>query len=218
MKKIIFTNLVMQEPFLCKYEVDNSKELEYEHKVFFPINAILAKTLNKCDDVKVVIIKRDNIANNNEKNEKLLKDELNKINEKIGANITYKTLNYEYVEKISIHEKIIKDLIDEIEENAHILADITYGPKPQMISIFTALRFAEKFFNCEVDSIIYGKTELQASDVVATDLRAGACLVLAGLTACGVTTISKIEHVLRGYENIIEKLQAVGAKIEIEEI
>lgn len=159
MKKIIFTNLVMQEPFLCKYEVDNSKELEYEHKVFFPINAILAKTLNKCDDVKVVIIKRDNIANNNEKNEKLLKDELNKINEKIGANITYKTLNYEYVEKISIHEKIIKDLIDEIEENAHILADITYGPKPQMISIFTALRFAEKFFNCEVDSIIYGKTE-----------------------------------------------------------
>ena len=75
--------------------------------------------------------------------------------------------------------------------------------------------------NIEQDGMsiyIHGKTELHASDVVATDLRAGACLVLAGLTAEGVTTISKIEHVLRGYENIIEKLQGVGAKIEIEEI
>ena len=75
--------------------------------------------------------------------------------------------------------------------------------------------------NIEQDGMlihIHGKTNLHGADVVATDLRAGACLVLAGLTAEGITTISKIEHVLRGYENIIEKLQAVGAKIEIEEI
>ena len=65
---------------------------------------------------------------------------------------------------------------------------------------------------------VKGKTELKGSLVKATDLRAGACMVIAGLIAEGKTTIEDIEHVLRGYENIIEKLQNVGAKIEIEEI
>ena len=65
---------------------------------------------------------------------------------------------------------------------------------------------------------ITGPTELKGKKVVATDLRAGACLVLAGLIASGETTIDSIEHVLRGYENIIEKLSNVGAKIELKEI
>ena len=65
---------------------------------------------------------------------------------------------------------------------------------------------------------IEGPTKLKGEEVVATDLRAGACLVLAGLCAQGKTTITDIEHVLRGYENIIEKLTNVGAKISLEEI
>ena len=52
-------------------------------------------------------------------------------------------------------------------------------------------------------------------NVEATDLRAGACLVLAGLLASGTTTITNIEHVLRGYENIVEKLDEVGADIKL---
>lgn len=65
---------------------------------------------------------------------------------------------------------------------------------------------------------IIGPTPLVGTNVEATDLRAGACMVLAALAASGTTTITSIEHVLRGYENIIEKLRAVGAKIELEEI
>ena len=64
---------------------------------------------------------------------------------------------------------------------------------------------------------INGPTKLSAKAVVATDLRAGACLVLAGLLADGQTVIDNVEHVLRGYENIIGKLSNVGAKIELEE-
>ena len=65
---------------------------------------------------------------------------------------------------------------------------------------------------------VKGPTKLIGTEVVATDLRAGACLVLAGLVADGTTIIKDIEHVLRGYENIIEKLTNVGAKISLEEI
>lgn len=65
---------------------------------------------------------------------------------------------------------------------------------------------------------IEGVKSLHGETVVATDLRAGACMILAGLVANGETTVQSVEHVLRGYENIIEKLQNVGAKIDIEEI
>lgn len=67
----------------------------------------------------------------------------------------------------------------------------------------------------ENKAIIEGPTKLIGNEVVATDLRAGACLVLAALIADGKTTISNIEHILRGYENIINKLAKAGAKIEI---
>ena len=68
------------------------------------------------------------------------------------------------------------------------------------------------------NAVIIGPTKLTGTDVTATDLRAGAAMVVAGLIAEGETRIADIEHILRGYENIIEKLQNVGAKIEIKEI
>ena len=60
---------------------------------------------------------------------------------------------------------------------------------------------------------INGPKQLIGKEVIATDLRAGACLVLAGLKATGTTVIKDVEHILRGYENIIEKLRNVGADI-----
>ena len=67
-------------------------------------------------------------------------------------------------------------------------------------------------------SMIIGPSKLHGCEVIATDLRGGAALVLAGLTAEGTTTINDVEHILRGYENIDKKLTSVGAKIEIKEI
>ena len=61
--------------------------------------------------------------------------------------------------------------------------------------------------------LIEGSDTLQGTDVMASDLRAGACLVIAGLMATGTTKISKVDHILRGYDNIIDKLTALGADI-----
>jgi len=63
-------------------------------------------------------------------------------------------------------------------------------------------------------AIIRGKTPLSGAEVMATDLRASACLVLAGLIATGQTTINDIEHLDRGYERIEEKLRQLGVRIE----
>lgn len=60
-----------------------------------------------------------------------------------------------------------------------------------------------------------GPTALSGTEVSASDLRAGACLVIAGLMAKGTTTISGVENILRGYDGIVEKLTALGADIRM---
>ncbi len=62
-------------------------------------------------------------------------------------------------------------------------------------------------------AIIPGGKQLQGAQVVATDLRAGAAVVLAGLVAEGTTEVSQIHHIDRGYENYTEKLRSLGANI-----
>lgn len=62
-------------------------------------------------------------------------------------------------------------------------------------------------------AIINGPTKLQGAKVKASDLRAGAALVLAGLMAEGVTEITGVDHIDRGYSDIVEKLNGLGATI-----
>ena len=62
-------------------------------------------------------------------------------------------------------------------------------------------------------AIVRGNSKLRGSQVMATDLRAGAAMVLAGLAAEGQTEISEIFHIERGYEKFIEKFDKLGAKI-----
>ncbi|QCR31408.1 UDP-N-acetylglucosamine 1-carboxyvinyltransferase [Lysinibacillus sp. SGAir0095] len=67
-------------------------------------------------------------------------------------------------------------------------------------------------------AIIQGPSKLHGSTVTATDLRAGAALVLAGLIAEGETEIQDIHHIERGYSSLIQKLCAIGADIRRESI
>lgn len=62
-------------------------------------------------------------------------------------------------------------------------------------------------------AMIQGGKKLEGTKVVATDLRAGAAMVLAGLAASGTTEVSNIYHVERGYEHFVEKFRALGANI-----
>lgn len=63
-------------------------------------------------------------------------------------------------------------------------------------------------------AIIHGPTELSGAPVMASDLRASAALVLAGLVADGLTEVHRVYHIDRGYESIDEKLAGLGAHIE----
>ena len=65
-------------------------------------------------------------------------------------------------------------------------------------------------------AIVKGVRKLEGTEVNATDLRGGAALCTAGLTAKGITKINNIEYILRGYENLDKKLLKLGANIKVE--
>jgi UDP-N-acetylglucosamine 1-carboxyvinyltransferase len=63
-------------------------------------------------------------------------------------------------------------------------------------------------------ALVTGVDELQAAEIMATDLRASASLVIAGLLAKGRTEVRRVYHIDRGYEDIVSKLAGLGARIE----
>jgi UDP-N-acetylglucosamine 1-carboxyvinyltransferase len=77
-----------------------------------------------------------------------------------------------------------------------------------------------KRMGCKVDIqgntvVVTGVPRLSGAEVHASDLRAGAALILMGLAAEGVTTVCELKHVWRGYEHIMEKFGSLGADIAL---
>ena len=76
-----------------------------------------------------------------------------------------------------------------------------------------------KKFGCDITidgrvATIHGVSQLNGAEVMATDLRAGAAMVIAGLSANGITKIGNVRFIDRGYEKIEYKLKALGADIK----
>lgn len=156
--KIIFSNLPMKKEVEAKhYKVSENFVQEYDEEVIFPINAILATTMQKGEKIKVVLLEKEDIAGNSKLNAKNFQKELNSINKKIGAEIEYQILSTPFEESRKIHETLLRKMIGQLEKKADIIADITFGPKSLPIILFAVLNFAEKFFDANIESIIYGK-------------------------------------------------------------
>ena len=156
--KIVYSNLPMKkELHAFRYLSDGNSAIEYDEKVIFPVNAVLAKSMKKNEKVKVVLLSKVDKEGNSAINAGKFQQELNKINFNIGANIEYITLATPFEETRDVQEKLLRDMIGELEEKAEIIADITYGPKSLPIIMFSVLNFAEKFFGVTIQNIVYGK-------------------------------------------------------------
>jgi UDP-N-acetylglucosamine 1-carboxyvinyltransferase len=64
-------------------------------------------------------------------------------------------------------------------------------------------------------ALIRGGTQLRGTLVHASDVRAGICLILAGLAAEGTTTIAGVQHIERGYEDVVGSFRSLGANISL---
>ena len=158
--KVVFSDLPMKkELHALNYRVDGNETINYDGEVIFPVNAVLAKTMQRGEKVKVVLLSKVDIEGNSAINAGIFQKELNEINRGIGADIEYITLATPFEETRDVHETLLKDMVSKLENGAEIIGDVTYGHKPLPIIMFAVMNFAEKFFSAEIKNIVYGKVD-----------------------------------------------------------
>ena len=158
--KIVFSDLPMKKELHgFKYKVDGNATIEYDGETVFPVNSVLAKTMKKGERVKVVLLSKVDLEGNSAINAGKFQKELNDINRTIGADIEYITLATPFEETRDVHETLLRDMVAKLEDNAEIIGDVTYGPKPLPIIMFAVMNFAEKFFKAKIKNIVYGKVD-----------------------------------------------------------
>ena len=161
MKTVIITAPMKppNEVYATQYLVEGNKALEYENPVKCPVNAVLAKSLKKGDQVKVIYILTKGENSLCVQNKQIFIQELEHINKEIGAVLSYDTIEIDFEATKQTYNKLITDLAEKIPENAEIFVDITFGFKTEILSLICALRFVEEFRDAIVQYIVYGKVE-----------------------------------------------------------
>jgi len=160
--KTAIISVPMMKPEKVKrfnYSADGNKEIEYDKEIMCPVHAVLAKTLKKNEELKVIYILTTGRNSSFKENVTNFKAELEEINSDIGADIHYETIEIEFKPTKATLQKILTELAAKIPNNAEIYADITFGYKPAIISLFCAIKFAEEFREALIQYIVYGKVE-----------------------------------------------------------
>ena len=164
MKKIAIIDIPMLpenkfNPFV--YNVVGNSTIESGVEVRFPINSVFPKVLKKDDELKIILLGKKVDSGNTENNIKLFKEEIEEINKTIEAHIEIVEIIEDYTEVKEIHQRTFNAVLDEVEKDAELYVDITYGPKSTPILIFALISFMEKYYNTDLKNIIYGNTEFK---------------------------------------------------------
>lgn len=158
MKKTIICGIPMKEPIDKVVYTSGDKSIPVaDNAVRYPINAFLKMTAVKGDIYKVVLILKADAYSAAEQNLTDFQEEFLEAISSCGASAEFYVIRSDYDEARDVHEKLLGGIVEEIPVGSKILVDLTYGPKDLPIIIFTALSFAEKFLDCEIENIIYGQ-------------------------------------------------------------
>lgn len=171
MKKIIICNIPMREYIANTVYSSDDRSLPVSDKPYrYPINSLLSQTVNAEDELKIILLIKKDGNTFYEKNTADYKQEIEDICRTTGAKAEFVSIDTAFSQEKENHEQLMKRLVDEIDTGAHIMVDITYGPKDLPIVIFTALNFAEKFLKCEIDNIVYGQAAFKDDKVVGSTI------------------------------------------------
>lgn len=165
MKKIIIAPLKMNTIVPVVYKVAENCIPEREEPIYFPVNSAVSYNLNKNDDVKIILIETKGGEIKGSENASIFFDEFERMS-KEKVNITKTILDITFDAKIRDFKNLFLRLAKEIENDAEIYFDMTFGPKPLSILLFSFLRFAEKNFNCTIKNIVYGKVEFKEENEI----------------------------------------------------
>jgi len=171
MKRTIICGIPMKERIdKVVYTSEDISMPVSDKPVCYPINAYIESALHKEDELKVILLVKEDVYGHYKNHIELFKNEFAQAIENIGARVRFVTVNTEFAETKLVHEQLLENIVNELEEDSHIMVDTTYGPKDLPIIMFVALNFAEKFLRCQIDNIIYGQASFVGGKAVDTKL------------------------------------------------
>ncbi len=157
MKKIVISTIPTDDRLVKRqYPVDGNASIQVNEPVYFAVNSALANNLEKDDDVKVILLGTTRENDSVKKNMNLFMEELHHFNT-VGANIREAVITRPFDESKTNFHFMYESILDELEEDAELYVDITFGPKTPVLLVFSVLQFAEKFFHCTIGNIVYSK-------------------------------------------------------------
>lgn len=170
-EKILFCNVAMgREPDPCIYESGDRSVPAARTPVRYPVSAYLEAALTPGEQVRAVLLAKEGRSGRPAEQIALCAEELEQAAQRAGARLTHKVIRSFFTQTQETHDGLLLALTDEMTEGAHLLADMTYGPKDLPIVLFTALNFAERFLHCEIGHILYGQAEFRDGRAVGTQL------------------------------------------------
>jgi hypothetical protein len=104
--------------------------------------------------------------NKTEKNIEIFKKEFSAICEKKDVKPGYEEIEMPFYPSRNVCAQVFRKIIGSIVQHSEILADITFGPKPLPMVVFSALNFAEKYLDAEIKNIVYGKVEFKGGEII----------------------------------------------------
>lgn len=171
MKKTIICNIPMKAHLdATVYTSADQSVASSDMAVYYPINAMLKATAQKGDQYKVVLLMKHDEYSFAQQNADLFEEELKQALKDSGATYRLAKIDTEFSEEKAVHEKLMGMIVDELDDGAHIIADITYGSKDMPIVVFSALNFASNFLDCTIDHIVYGQADFKDNKAVNTRL------------------------------------------------
>ena len=170
MKRIVICNIPLYEKKPVKYMCDDKSFPLIDSEVIYPVNSLLGGIIKKDEHLKVLLLAKNGEHSVSCENCERFKCELESINKSIGAKIEYKIIETDFKQTLSVHSELMGKIVDEIDNESHLLVDITYGSKDIPIVEFSALNFAQKFLNCEIENIVYGQSDFVDNKPVNTKI------------------------------------------------
>ncbi len=168
------------------YVSDDKQLVPSRQPLVYAVLSYLEPILKENDTLKCILISKSHEYSTSEENIEQFKNELNDINH-YSIPVEYEVIHSEFEEAANVHELLMRDIINNIDDGATVLADITFGSKDLPLIEFAALNFAAEFLNCKIERIIYGQGFFKGNELQQKKL----CDMMDLFTLCGLMSSFK---------------------------
>ncbi len=164
MKKIFIGSTKLGQGMEEIKYLSDSKKIKVTESYYYCFSNVIENNVSNGDKAELIVLELQRKSGAIKENTDCYLKDITKIEEKKGASIVSKIISLPFNESKTTFQEAFFKLINELEENAEIYVDITFGAKTTPLLLISFLQFAERYFNCEVKMIDYAQRDYDKNE------------------------------------------------------